>query len=243
MVTDIAGSAMVENTAPVAAGYTAEVLAEIGLSNAAGVIPATGVDDISGTATLGAFDGSLDFGGTSGVVVPIAHTATVSDMIAGPFTDPNIIGTGNFTIQAHGTSYAGLIGGTQYTLQSLLQVGGTVEVGYTYIPCFIAGNRIATPGGEVAIEALQPGDTARSVLRGTATVIATWHRRLACNVNPALLPVRVRAGAWAPDWPAGSGRPRAACPSLSLGRVVTGPDVERARAHVAQRAETKSPPR
>lgn len=320
VITDIAGSAMVENTAPIAAGYTAEVLAEIGLSDAAGVIPATGVDDISGTTTLGAFDGSLDFGGTSGVVVPIANTATASEMLPGPFIDPNIIGTGNFTIQAHGTSYAGLIGGTQYTLQSLLQVGGTVEVSYSYIPCFLAGTRIATPRGEVAIESLRPGDTVRSVLRGTATVIATWHRRLACNGNPALLPVRVRAGAWAPGVPARdlllspdhairsgdvlipirhlidgdavaqvtrdlasywhlqldrhdivlaegmecesyletdagavtAGRANGPAAGLAsrvweaegcLPLVVTGPDVEQARAHIARRAETKSPSR
>jgi len=72
--------------------------------------------------------------------------------------------------------------------------------------CFAAGTRIATPAGPVAVETLRPGDTVASVLRGTAQVVWTGHRRVACRRRAAgradALPVRVRAGAFADAVPA-----------------------------------------
>jgi hypothetical protein len=113
------------------------------------------------------------------------------------------IGTGTVMLTAKGTISSDIINDGTAVEQSLAQLGGTVGVSYTYIPCFAAGTRIATPAGATAVEALRPGDVVRSVLRRQATVRATLHRRVACRTNPAALqPVRICAHAFGPGQPA-----------------------------------------
>ncbi len=81
----------------------------------------------------------------------------------------------------------------------------TLEVqGAVVLPCFAAGTRIATPDGEVAIEALRAGDAVLT-LGGTARPIRWIGRRMvdcARHAQPELvLPVRVMAGAFGPGVP------------------------------------------
>ena len=71
--------------------------------------------------------------------------------------------------------------------------------------CFAAGTRIATPDGEVAVEALRPGDHVRLASGGVADVRWVGHRRVWCDRHPrphGVFPVRIRAGAFAPGQPA-----------------------------------------
>ena len=68
-----------------------------------------------------------------------------------------------------------------------------------------AGTRIATPDGEVAVEALRPGDHVRLASGGGADVRWVGHRRVWCDRHPrphGVFPVRIRAGAFAPGQPA-----------------------------------------
>jgi ELWxxDGT repeat protein len=67
-------------------------------------------------------------------------------------------------------------------------------------PCFLAGTRIATPGGEVAVERLRAGE--RVLTQAGAAVPVQWvgERRVDCRRHPApqkVWPVRIRAGAFA----------------------------------------------
>ena len=67
------------------------------------------------------------------------------------------------------------------------------------VACFAAGTRIATPRGEVAVEALRVGDGVVSASRGVAAVRWTGHRHIDRRRHPApasVWPVRVRAGAF-----------------------------------------------
>jgi hypothetical protein len=152
---------------------------------------------------LGAYDGVTDFAGPSGTIETIGASAVGTSAVTdahylGPF-----IGTGMVTLTARGAISGDIINDGTGVEQSLATLGGAVGVSYTYIPCFAAGTRIATPAGAMPIEALRPGDVVRSVLRGTATVRATLHRRVACGTNKAALqPVRIRADAFAPGQPA-----------------------------------------
>jgi hypothetical protein len=115
------------------------------------------------------------------------------------------------------------------------------------VACYAAGTRIATPGGEVAIETLRPGDAVRTVdaagRPGTRIVRWVGRRRLDLAGHPdqdLVAPVRLRAGAL------GGGLPRRDlvlspdhCLALSgclvrAYRLVNGTSIvqERDRAHV-----------
>jgi hypothetical protein len=63
-------------------------------------------------------------------------------------------------------------------------------------PCFAAGTRIATPRGEVAVEALGIGDTVTLASGGTAPIIWIGRRRVDCASHPKprqVRPVCIRA--------------------------------------------------
>ncbi len=68
--------------------------------------------------------------------------------------------------------------------------------------CFLAGTRIATPGGEVAVEDLATGDTVLTA-DGRAVPVRWIGRQTILKrfYGPAAQPVRIRAGAFAPGVP------------------------------------------
>jgi hypothetical protein len=71
-------------------------------------------------------------------------------------------------------------------------------------PCFALGTRIATPGGEVAVEALAAGMQVRLARGGVAEVVWVGHRRVECRHHPRpeeVWPVRVAAGAFGRGMP------------------------------------------
>jgi len=71
--------------------------------------------------------------------------------------------------------------------------------------CYLAGTRIATARGDVAVEALAVGDVVAARFAGAAPVVWLGHRRIDCRRHPAphnVWPVRVAAGAF------GANRPR-----------------------------------
>lgn len=72
-------------------------------------------------------------------------------------------------------------------------------------PCLVAGTRVATARGDVAMEDLREGDLVRTLDGGHAPVVWLGHREVACAKHPrpdSVWPVRVRAGAFGPGRPA-----------------------------------------
>lgn len=70
--------------------------------------------------------------------------------------------------------------------------------------CYVAGTRIRTAAGEVAIEALREGDQVVSAFGGCAEVIWLGHRHVDCVRHPRpeeVWPVRVLQGAFGPGLP------------------------------------------
>ena len=70
-------------------------------------------------------------------------------------------------------------------------------------PCFMAGTRIATPSGEVAVESLQPGDLVLTEGGGAAPVTWIGRKTVARRFLDPLqvMPVRIKAQAFAPEVP------------------------------------------
>ena len=72
------------------------------------------------------------------------------------------------------------------------------------VPCYAAGTPIATPDGEVPVEALREGDLVDTVFGGAVPVKWVGHRSVACGrhaVPATVWPVRVAAGAFGPGLP------------------------------------------
>jgi hypothetical protein len=63
--------------------------------------------------------------------------------------------------------------------------------------CFLAGTLISTPDGQVAVEALRPGDAIVTAAGGTTRVLWVGRQTISTRFTPAerLMPVRVTAGA------------------------------------------------
>ena len=106
-------------------------------------------------------------------------TTIAAFLTAGAFTD---LTTGPLKLSADGT------GGTRVTV------------------CFLRGTRLATPGGEIAVEALRVGDMVATRLDGeTVMRPVTWigNRRMDAGSDavPEAYPVRVQAGAFADGVP------------------------------------------
>jgi hypothetical protein len=78
------------------------------------------------------------------------------------------------------------------------------DVTETGVPCFLAGTKIATPAGEVAVERLKIGDLV-STGAGTAQPVK-WIGRRSYKAplpdDPDIIPVQIKAGALGPDVPA-----------------------------------------
>ncbi|MDB5398609.1 MAG: hypothetical protein JWQ55_627, partial [Rhodopila sp.] len=85
--------------------------------------------------------------------------------------------------------------------------GGSLLTAHTPTPppaCFAAGTRVATPRGEVAVEALSPNDEVTLASGATAPIVWIGRRRVDCRSHPKpqdVWPVRIRRGAFAPGAP------------------------------------------
>ncbi len=106
---------------------------------------------------------------------------------------------------AGGTSVAlDLPGITANSYQVTTSGTGTVVTGSAQVPCFLAGTRLRTPTGEVAVEHLVVGDTLLST-SGLARPIVWIGRRsyaaLFAAAHPHVTPVLIRRGALADNVP------------------------------------------
>jgi Ca2+-binding RTX toxin-like protein len=155
-----------------------------------------------GAQSLAGGDGAdlIAIGGTGTAVDGGAGTDTLAFTFSGTVTVGG--GPGTYTLSGPG--------GFSATAQNVelirLNDGSTTAFGTgSFVVCFMAGTRIATPRGEVAVERLRAGDTVLTAGGRERPVLFVGRRRIALAGNPhaaALAPVRIRAGAL------GEGMPR-----------------------------------
>jgi hypothetical protein len=92
------------------------------------------------------------------------------------------------------------------------------DVDHVVLPCFTPGTMVQTDRGEVAIEALVPGNRVLTRDRGYQSIVWVGRRSLAAGELPHLAPVRIARGALGPGMPT---RDMDVSPQLRL--LVQGP--------------------
>ena len=126
--------------------------------------------------------------GEPGVTLPAGTTLTIDEEVGGTVV-------GSATLSGITNQYSAPDGPNQTVI-----VGDAATADFTgrfdLAPCFAAGTLIATPDGDVPVEALTAGTPVRLATGGTAPVVWTGHRRQADAET-----VRIRAHAL------GHGRP------------------------------------
>jgi T5SS/PEP-CTERM-associated repeat protein len=166
------------------------------------VIGAAG--DVSGAgAIVGAVlnSGTIQAaGGTLMVAGPVAGGGTLTAVAGGTLELMQATGTvllaGGGTVVYAGTGMLGVVGGPGGGTLDLTADGTRIVL--PAAPCFAAGTRIATQGGEAPVESLRAGDLVRLAAGGQARVVWTGRRGLDCRRHKRpwdVMPVRVRAGA------------------------------------------------
>jgi len=181
-------------------------------ANAAGVQPS----EITVAGTVALFSG-VDSGNAIGLWITDGTSSGTSEIAVG---GANAAGAQPSDITVYGTialfegtdanddgqlySYNFATGAVSELVSSSANAFGLDPSDLTVasVACYAAGTSIGTPGGEVAIEALRPGDVVRTVdaagRPGTQIVRWVGRRRLdlAAHPDPDLVaPVRLRAGA------------------------------------------------
>lgn len=130
---------------------------------------------------------SLSIVGINGVAVSAGQTVT---LLSGQTVTLNADKT--VTIATNGNTGTFVFTYTVATGQGN-GTWSTSTVTLNVIPCFVAGTRIQTPSGEVAVEHLRPGDLVQTLDDGPQPLRWIGVRRVAATGD--LAPVHLRAGA------------------------------------------------
>lgn len=129
----VAGAVGLENTGPSASSITYNLQASVALSSPGVGTLLTSVPVFSGTFNAGPFDGTTDFGGTSGTTISnlTANTSETVTLTTGltPF-----IGSGSLDAFLSGTGQSNTNGSGNVASAFTTQAGGSVTVQYNYTP-------------------------------------------------------------------------------------------------------------
>jgi hypothetical protein len=190
----VVGSPSASNTLELASAASAGTVTGLGTEfvNFGSIVIDAGAQWTIGGDTSGLAGTISDF--TAGDTIELTGiTATGSSYVGGILTLDEAVGSATLDLP----------GGFTTTSFNVTNNSDGTEV--TIAPCFRAGTRLLTASGEVAVEALAPGDMVVTLSGHRRPVRWIGHRRVDCRTHPQpgkILPVRVRAGAF------GVGKPR-----------------------------------
>jgi hypothetical protein len=136
------------------------------------------------------------FAGTIAGFVPGDTIDLTSIPFSSAYTENFLLNT--LTISSGTTTMATLPVAGVYTTASFQLVPGTT--GTDIVTCFMAGTRVLTPNGYVAVETLRAGDLVATCIDGEAKPVVWAGRRLVdCSRHPnseSVCPVRIAADAF-----------------------------------------------
>ena len=204
LVGGLSASIAVENLGS-AGTVTATEQALVTLDRPDGSSVAAAAPSVVGGATLAGFDGSEDFAGPSGSTQSgLQQQQTVTGAFQDPASLAEFTGAGSVVLPVTALGVSNLSGPGNLLASLQATAGAEVMVSYTYVPCFAAGTRIRTPHGDVAVEALRPGDRVKTLSGESVPVVWTgcWTVELAGHPRPwDVNPVHILPHAF------GAGRP------------------------------------
>jgi hypothetical protein len=200
-----------------------------GVANSTTITATNGSIDIIGAATSASFDlngSDLTIGGAANSTTFHYGTGISSVELGGAIgsTAFENLGAGDGVVLSGFTFDGGSFdaitnlltlteGGSQVTTplsvtladpSATFSFGGVDSFAVAAAPCFAAGTRIATPGGEVPVERLAIGDLVLTAAGDAKPIRWIGQRRLDCDRHPQpelVRPVRIRAGAIGEDRP------------------------------------------
>jgi Hint domain len=146
----------------------------------------------SGTTTINVLGNDFGPGGASLVITQINGQNVVAGQTITLATGQKITLNANGTLTVLGD---GQIETTNFTYTIQAGNTGPTDVGIVTInsiPCFVAGTRIQTPDGEVAVENLAVGDLIETLDDGLQPL--RWVGRGRVTAKGNLAPIRIRAG-------------------------------------------------
>jgi serralysin len=139
-------------------------------------------------------------GGSGDDVIIVNNNSDVIDGGGGSNTVSFNAALANAALTAAAGTVTATIGSATYTLrniQTLKFADTTITAGS--IACFVAGTLIATPAGEMPVEALRQGDLVR--LHDGRLAPISWIGRCAVTPEPGAEPLHIAADAFGPGQP------------------------------------------
>lgn len=132
--------------------------------------------------------------GPSGATLEITH---INGIALGVSNSVSLPSGETVTLNPDGTLTVSANAGEQtvnfsYTVGDGTGLSDTAFVTVEVVPCFVAGTAILTPGGEVAVETLEPGDLIVTRDNGVQPLRWVGRRRVAASGD--LAPIRIAAG-------------------------------------------------
>ncbi len=163
-----------------------------GMTNNLAIAFNTAIDTVVGSAGNDIFIVNSDSDTITG------GTGTNTVEFGGNYAAYTVVRAANGTVTVSENGITDTLNNIEY-LHFADQTVNTGDLG-----CFVAGTRLATLRGEVAVEALREGDMLVLARGGTAPVVWLGHRVLDCTRHARphdVMPVRMRAHAFGPGRP------------------------------------------
>jgi len=204
----LASFGTLQGTGQVLIGSQGTLFAAAGIAGSLSVSfqPTSGAPGSSGSGTLELFASTAGFTGTlTGMQAGDALDFASGTVTRAAWTPPgpNDGGIGVLDLGATGSVRIAVGSGVDPATAAFAitadGAGGGSRV--TMVPCFVAGTRLAMPGGEVPVESIRAGDlvlAGNGIWRRVRWVGRAHHAAAALRASPQLRPVRIAAGALGP---------------------------------------------
>ncbi len=208
------GEGSVFELAYTSAGYASAPTILVSFNGDDGLLPSGGLlidsaGNLFGTTSGNTFFGTATGAAANGTVFEIQYSTTTgyasTPLTLATFQNPAATGANpgtTLTVDASGNLFGTTGNGGTGSNGTVFEITNS---GFATTACYREGTRLATPTGEVAVEALQPGDLVTTHSGRARPILWVGHRVIDCRTHSSpidVLPIRISAHAFGPGLPA-----------------------------------------